>query len=41
MDLIGPYPDKEYVLNILDTFTRWVKLYAVPHATGAEVCKFL
>ena len=34
IDFIGPYPDKGYVLNIIDTFTRWVELYAVPEATA-------
>ena len=41
IDFIGPYPDKGYVLNIVDTFTRWVELYAVPHATAEEACKCL
>jgi hypothetical protein len=39
IDFIGPYPDKGYVLNILDTFTRWVELYAVPNATAEEACE--
>ena len=38
---LGPYPDKGYVLNIVDTFTRWVKLYAVPEATAEQACKCL
>jgi hypothetical protein len=41
IDFIGPYPDQGYVLNIVDTFTRWVELYAVPHATADEACKCL
>ena len=41
IDFIGPYPDKGYVLNIIDTFTRWVELYPVPHATAEEACKCL
>ena len=40
-DFIGPYPDKGYVLNIIDTFTRWVELYAVPEATAEQACKCL
>jgi hypothetical protein len=27
IDFIGPYPDKSYVLVIIDTFTRWVELF--------------
>ena len=41
IDFIGPYPDQGYVLNIVDTFTRWVELYAVPNATAEEACKCL
>ena len=41
IDFIGPYPDKRYVLNIIDTFTRWVELYAVPEATAEQACKCL
>ena len=41
IDFIGPYPDQGYVLNIIDTFTRWVELYAVPNATAEEACKCL
>jgi hypothetical protein len=41
IDFIGPYPHKGYVLNIIDTFTRWVELYAVPNATAEEACKCL
>ena len=41
IDFIGPYPDKGYVLNIIDTFTRWVELYAVPEATAEQACKCL
>jgi transposase InsO family protein len=41
IDFIGPYPDKGFVLNIIDTFTRWVELYVVPNATAEEACKCL
>jgi hypothetical protein len=34
IDYIGPYPHKGYVLNIIDTFIRWVELCAVPNATA-------
>jgi hypothetical protein len=36
IDFIGPYPDKGYVLTMVDTFTRWVELYAVPEATSEQ-----
>jgi transposase InsO family protein len=41
IDFMGPYPDQGYVLNIVDTFTRWVELYAVPNATAEEACRCL
>jgi hypothetical protein len=37
IDFIGPYPDQGYVLNIIDTFIRWVELYALPNATAEDV----
>ena len=27
VDFVGPYPDKGYIMVIIDTFTRWVKLF--------------
>jgi RNase H-like domain found in reverse transcriptase/Integrase core domain/Integrase zinc binding domain len=41
IDFIGPYPDKGYVLNFIDTFTRWVELYPVPEATAEQAAKCL
>ena len=38
IDFIGPYPDKGYVLTIVDTFTRWVELFATPEATAEQAC---
>jgi transposase InsO family protein len=38
INFIGPYPDKGYVLVIIDCFTRWVELYAVPEAKAHEAC---
>jgi transposase InsO family protein len=32
IDFQGPYPDKGYVLVIIDSFTRWVELYCVKAA---------
>ena len=34
IDFIGPFPDKGYIMVIIDTFTRWVELYLSPEATG-------
>jgi hypothetical protein len=34
IDFIGPYPDKSYVLVIIETFTRWVELFYSSAATG-------
>ena len=41
IDFIGPYPDKGYVLVIVDCFTRWVELYPVPEATANTAFKCL
>ena len=41
IDFIGPYPDKGYVLNIIDCFTRWVDLYPVTEATAESACRCL
>jgi Integrase zinc binding domain len=41
IDFIGPYPDKGYVLNFIDTFTRWVELNPVPEATAEYAAKCL
>ena len=34
IDFIGPYPDKGYLLVVIDTFTRYVNIYPVPDATA-------
>ena len=34
IDFVGPYPDKGYLLVIIDTFTRYVNIYPVPEATA-------
>ena len=41
IDFIGPYPDKQDVMVIIDTFTRWVELYASPEATGLNAAENL
>ena len=34
IDFVGPYPDKGYLLVIIDTFTRWIELYPSEDATA-------
>jgi transposase InsO family protein len=34
IDFIGPYPDKGYVMVIIDTFTRWGELFYSSAATS-------
>ena len=41
IDFIGPYPDNQYVLVIIDTFTRWVELFLTSDATGESAAKSL
>ena len=41
IDFIGPFPDKGYILTIIDTFTRWVELYHTPDATAKSATQCL
>ena len=41
IDFIGPFPDKGYVLVIIDTFSRWVELFATQDATAKAACTCL
>jgi transposase InsO family protein len=41
IDFIGPYPDKGYVMSIIDTFTRWVESYYSPAANGKSAAQHL
>ena len=41
IDFVGPYPDKGYVMVIIDTFTRWVELYHSPDATALSAAENL
>ena len=34
IDFVGPYPDKGYLLVVIDTFTRYVSIYPTPDATA-------
>ena len=41
IDFIGPFPDQGYILVIVDTFTRWVKLYHTTDATALSAADCL
>ena len=41
IDFIGPFPDKGYVLTIIDKFSRWVELYATDDATARSAAECL
>ena len=41
IDFIGPFPDKGYILVVIDTFSRSVELYATRDATAKSACKAL
>jgi hypothetical protein len=34
IDYIGPFPDGQYILVVIDCFTRWTELYLVAQATA-------
>lgn len=38
IDFLGPFPDKGYILVIIDTFTRWTELFWCPDATAKSAC---
>lgn len=41
IDFIGPYPDKGYVLVIVDTFSRWTELFATHDASAKSATRCL
>jgi hypothetical protein len=41
IDFIGPFPDKAYVMSIIDIFTRWMELYYSPIANGKSAAQHL
>jgi transposase InsO family protein len=41
IDFIGPFPDKGYVMTIIDTFTSWVELHHSPAANGKSAAQHL
>lgn len=34
IDFVGPFPDRRYILVMVDAFTRWVELYCCDEATA-------
>ena len=38
IDFLGPFPDKGYILVIIDTFTRWTELFWCSDATAKSAC---
>ena len=41
IDFIGPFPNKGYILVMIDIFTRFVELYATKDATAKAACTAL
>ena len=41
IDSLGPLPDKDYILVIVCTFTRWVELYLTTDATALSAAECL
>ena len=41
IDYIGPFPDKGYILVIVDTFTKWIELYDTEDATALSAAQCL
>jgi transposase InsO family protein len=41
IDFIGPFPDKGYILVLVDTFTRFAELSAQPDNTAKSACTAL
>jgi hypothetical protein len=41
MDFVGPFPNKGYILCIVDTFSRWIELFCTLDATALSTAKCL
>ena len=41
IDFVGPFPDKKYILVMIDTFTRWTELYHCIDATAKAAAESL
>ena len=41
IDFVGPFPDKKYILVMIDAFTRWVELYCCDEATANSAANSL
>ena len=41
IDFVGPFPNKGYILSIIDTFSRWIELFCTLDATAASTANCL
>ena len=41
IDFVGPFPDKKYILVMVDTFTRWTELFCCTDATAQVAAESL
>ena len=41
IDFVGPFADGDYILKIIDTFTKWVELYVCESADAQEAPRYL
>ena len=41
IDFIGPFPDGQYILNIIDCFSRWIELYLYEQANATMTARKL
>ena len=41
IDFVGPFPDGGHILVIIDTFTRWTKLYHTTDSTALSAAQCL
>ena len=41
IDYIGPFPDKGYILVIIDTFSRWTEMFWCKDVTAQSACECL
>jgi hypothetical protein len=41
IDFVGPFPNKKYILVMIDTFTRWTELFCCTDATAKSAAESL